>query len=196
MNDHYFSKKPTSEFRTKKVEVNLFGREFEIITASGVFAHGKLDRGTELLIKSVEGKGKLLDLGCGYGVVGIVLAPLFDEVMMVDVNNRAVQIAKKNIRLNNCSNCKVLQSDGFENLKNQKFSVIATNPPTHAGKKLIFTWIEQAKDYLSKGGKFYLVCKTKLGAKSYEAKIQEEFGNCDTIKRGSGYRVFLAEIGE
>jgi len=195
MVDHYFSKEPTSVFRTKKVEIILFGKKFELITASGVFAYGKLDRGTELLIKSVKGKGKLLDLGSGYGIVGIALAQAFKEVVMVDINNRAVQIAKKNIKLNNCSNCKVLQSNGFESVEG-KYDVIATNPPTHAGKKLIFTWIEQAKDYLSKGGRFYLVCKTKLGAKSYEVKILEEFGNCETVKRGSGYRVFLAVLDE
>ncbi|MBT3582886.1 class I SAM-dependent methyltransferase [Candidatus Woesearchaeota archaeon] len=193
MVDHYFSKKPTSALRIKPIELNLLDMDFTFDTASGVFAVGKLDRGTELLIKSIDSKGgKLLDLGCGYGAVGVTLSVFFDEVYMVDVNERAVAVSKRNKKRNKCKNCIVLQSDGFSAVEGKKFDVIATNPPTHAGKKLIFSWIEQIKSYLAPKGAFYLVCKTKLGAKSYEAKIQEEFGNCETIKKGSGYRVFRA----
>jgi 16S rRNA (guanine1207-N2)-methyltransferase len=192
MNDHYFTKNPTSEFGTKEIIVNIFGAEYNFITGRGVFAFDKFDRGTELLIKSISGKGKFLDLGCGYGAVGIIIANSFGKVVQIDINERAIILAKRNAKLNRRKNCKAIQSDGFEAVKDQKFDVIATNPPNHAGKKLIISWIAQVKDYLEKDGEFYFVCKTKLGAKSYESEILEKFGNCDTVKKGSGYRVYRA----
>ena len=193
MVDHYFTKKPTSTLKIKEINPEIFGKEMRLLTASGVFSFGKFDRGTELIIQAVEKPlGSLLDLGCGNGIIGVSLAVFCDKVVMVDINDRAVWLTKKNVKLNDCKNCKVLQSDGFSELKEEKFDVIATNPPTHAGKTLIMSWIEQVKDYLAPKGAFYLVCKTKLGARSYEAKIEEEFGNCETIKKGSGYRVFRA----
>jgi 16S rRNA (guanine1207-N2)-methyltransferase len=192
MEEHYFSRKPVSELRLTPITVQMFDKAYNLDTASGVFAVGKFDRGTELMIKSIEPKGRLLDLGCGYGAVGVILSSFFEETVMVDVNERAVAVSKRNKKRNGCKHCIVRQSDGFSALKDQTFDVIATNPPTHAGKKLIFSWIEQVRAYLAPKGAFYLVCKTKLGARSYEAKIEEEFGNVETIKKGSGYRVFRA----
>ena len=192
MKDERQNSSSTDE-KPKKVKFEIFGKEMRLLTASGVFSFGKFDRGTELLTKAIEKPGgSLLDLGCGNGIIGISLAVFFEKVVMVDVNDRAVWLTKKNIKLNSCKNCKAVQSDGLSAVKDEKFDVIATNPPTHAGKTLIFSWIEQVKDYLVPKGAFYLVCKTKLGARSYEAKIEEEFGNCETIKKGSGYRVFRA----
>jgi len=193
--EHYFTKNPASRMRTDKIVVGLRSRDYTFITSSGVFASGKLDRGTELLIQSLEldKKRDLLDLGCGYGAIGIACANRVRTVTMSDVNQRAVRLAKWNIKLNEIKNARALQSDGFSRLGKKKFDIITLNPPTHAGKKVVLDLVKESFDHLKKDGQFYFVCKTKLGAKSYGEKIEEIYGFCKLIKRGSGYRVFRAE---
>ena len=192
--EHYFSEKPESEYREKEIIINIKGTDFKFVTASGVFSYGKLDRGTQVLAEGIDfDKAKsFLDLGCGWGFLGIYARILVPSVVMVDINERALKLARRNCKLNKMK-CEVLKSDGFSSLKGRKFDIIATNPPNHAGKKLIMTWIEEAKNYLVAGGKFYIVCKTRLGAKAYQEFMEEIFGNAKIVNRGSGYKVILSK---
>jgi 16S rRNA G1207 methylase RsmC len=191
--EHYFTENPESELRTKEININIKGTNFRFITASGVFAYGKLDRGSQLLAEALEleNADSFLDLGCGYGFIGVYARISVKNVTMLDSNERAVRIAKKNCKINKMK-CTVLKSDSFSKIKDSKFDIIATNPPNHAGKKLIFSWIEQAKKHLNKNGKFYLVCKTKLGAASYKDFMEQVFGNVEIVNRGSGYKVMMS----
>ncbi|HHH99942.1 MAG TPA: 16S rRNA methyltransferase, partial [Thermococcus litoralis] len=100
---HYYSQEPNVPLKTKIIEVVIRGERFRFITSSGVFSFGKLDRGTKLLIENMvlEKNWRVLDLGCGYGAIGIVASRFVNYVVMTDINKRAVSIAKKNLKINN-----------------------------------------------------------------------------------------------
>ena len=191
--EHYFSEKPTSPLSKVTITIDIDGKMYKFTTGSGVFSYAKLDRGTHLLVEAMELKktDEFLDLGCGWGFIGIYASRLVKNVIMVDINERAIKLAKKNCKQNKIQ-AEVLKSDGFEKLKGRKFDVIATNPATHAGKTLVLKWIEESHQHLKKGGRFYFVSKTKLGAKSYGEYIGEVFKNIKVVSLGSGYRVFRA----
>lgn len=194
MVQHYFSKNPESELKEKEINIIIKEKKLKFLTPSGVFSFGKLDRGTELLIKSLElnKKDYLLDLGCGYGAIGIYSSFYVNKVLMSDINNRAITYSKKNIKLNKSKNIDAIQSDGFKNIKDN-FDIITLNPPIHLGKKEVFKIIKEAKNHLNKNGKFYLVIKTSLGSKSYEEFLNTIFLKVLTVKKGSGYRIFRSE---
>ena len=140
MDEHYYTKSPESKLVIKKIKFN--NKEF--YSASGLFSLNKVDNGTELLIKKCQVNGKVLDLGCGYGIIGLILKLTNPELELVfsDVNERAVKITKKNLGVYNLK-CKTIQSNSFENIK-EEFNVILLNPPQTAGKKLCFKLIEDS----------------------------------------------------
>ena len=207
MVEHYYSKEQKSQFRPRKITIRVSGIELEVYTAAGVFSPKKLDAGTRLLIeKGFVRKGRqghqgqkawrVLDFGCGYGVLGILLKqknPSID-VVMSDVNARAVKLANMNIKLNNVK-ADVMQSDVFANkrLDAMRFDAIFLNPPQTAGKKICFRMIEEAKDHLVKGGLLQLVARHQKGGKHLSQKMEEVFGNVRDIAKKSGYRVYVSE---
>jgi len=188
--DHYFSEKQKSEHEILKITENIRGIEFSFLTDRGVFSRKKVDKGSKLLAKSIEAKKEdtLLDIGCGYGVVGIVLSKFVKNVYMIDINRRAVTLTKKNVVLNGCTNVSVLKKDFFK-LEIRGFDIIATNPPFRMGKEYVFRIIEKVPEFLKDEGRFYMVVRTKQGSKNYEEKIAEIFGESETVDRESGYRV-------
>ena len=110
--------------------------------------------------------GKVLDLGCGYGIIGIIINKITGaSVHMVDVNLRALHLADMNIELNKCENVYAYESNCYESI-DEKFNSIITNPPIRAGKKIVYEMIMGAKDYLEKDGKLFLVIRKQQGAKS------------------------------
>ena len=194
--EHYFTKTPTSRLKERKIISVLRGKELTFFTGSGVFSIERIDPGTRLLIEKsriTEGQS-ILDLGCGYGAVGVALAKAIRKlkVLMADINERAVMLAKKNIKINEVK-AKVIQSDIFENIK-EKFDVILLNPPQTAGKKICFRMIEESKEHLNKGGSLQLVARHQKGGRSLQAKMEEVFGNVKVIARGSGYRIYYSEL--
>ncbi|WP_423792051.1 class I SAM-dependent methyltransferase [Methanocaldococcus indicus] len=193
---HYFSKNPSSKSNIKIIEDILRGKKFKFKTDSGVFSYGKIDKGTKLLVETVEVKedDDILDLGCGYGVIGIALADEVNSVLMVDINKRALKLAKENIKLNNIrnENVEVKYSDLFENIKDKKFDKIITNPPIRAGKEVLHKLVDEAKKYLKDNGELWLVIQTKQGAKSLANYIENVFGNVETVKIKGGYRILRA----
>ncbi|WP_457611653.1 class I SAM-dependent methyltransferase [Methanocaldococcus sp.] len=190
---HYYSEKPTSKSNVKIIEENLRGKIFKFKTDSGVFSHNRVDKGTKLLVETVKVNkdDKILDLGCGYGVIGIALADEVKDVLMVDINRRALKLAKENVKLNNITNAKVIYSDLYKNVEG-KFNKIITNPPIRAGKDVVKEIVRGAKEYLEDNGELWMVIQTKQGAKSMAEYIEEVFGNVETVKIKGGYRILKA----
>ncbi|WP_461863751.1 class I SAM-dependent methyltransferase [Thermococcus sp.] len=190
--DHYYSEEPDVPLRTKTIEVMIRGERFRFITASGVFSFGKLDRGTELLIESMilDERWKILDLGCGYGAVGITASRFVRYVIMTDVNRRAIQIAKKNLKINGVKNAEVRWGSLYEPVRGEKFHSIITNPPVHAGKEILREIVINAPRHLHDEGLLQLVIKTKQGAKYIKGLMEENFAEVRELAKGSGYRVY------
>lgn len=196
MPDHYYSQKPQSEFKTDTIQVIIKDRTYTFTTSSGVFSKHGIDFGTKLLIEQFtlpEVDGDLLDLGCGYGPIGIILADQYRDrnIWMVDINERAVLLAKQNAEQNGVE-VTVRESDGFTNIMDQTFAAIITNPPIRAGKKVIFHLFEESKSHLVDGGELWLVVQKKQGAPSVVKFLNEIFSKVDTIERKKGYHIIRA----
>lgn len=174
------------------IHTALRGQEFSFETDAGVFSRGRIDNGTRLLIETLElpEEGFLLDWGCGYGPIGIVAASVSSlETWMVDVNFRAVTLARKNAALNRVPHVKILCADGMRALGKSRFDLICSNPPIRSGNEVVFRLISEARQQLNAEGSLYLVAQTKQGAQSIARQMETEFGNVKTVERGSGYRV-------
>lgn len=187
--EHYYLQNPSVAHNENKIRFKIRDIELELITDAGVFSKNRVDFGSNLLINSIpQVTGKILDLGCGYGVIGISLSHLNPsaEVTMIDINERAVELTNRNIKLNNIKNAIALQSDGFEKVVGN-FDVIVSNPPIRTGKKVIYPLFEQSINYLNPNGSIYLVIQKKQGAKSAFDKLESIYGNCEVINKDAGY---------
>ena len=191
---HYFESKQHSDEKQISFNAELFGQTFTFFCSSGMFSVGKLDLGAQILTTyaDIKANDTVLDLGCSYGVVGIAIAKHYGvQTFLVDINERAVSYAKKNIEKNNVSQKSIaIVSDGFQKLKDKTFSVILFNPPQHAGKQLCLDLIKESKEHLTQGGSLQVVCRHNRGGASFEKYMQELFGNVEPLKRKSGYRVY------
>jgi 16S rRNA G1207 methylase RsmC len=194
--EHYFTENPKSKLRKTSFKTKILGNDIIINSSSGIFSVKEIDFGTRLLIENAKINGKkILDLGCGYGIVGIALKKMRPDidVTMIDVNERAVKVSIENCESNNVE-AKILRSDIFSNseLKNEKFDTILTNPPFSAGKKLCFQFIEQSAQHLNKNGLFELVAPHNKGGESLKRKMLEVFGNAGELAKKSGFRVYIS----
>lgn len=189
MGEHYFTSKPGTPHNVKLLEFQFRGQTLRFYTDAGVFSRERVDYGSEVLLKALPPlQGKVLDLGCGYGALGVTLAKLNPEaqVTMVDVNERAAELAAKNLELNQVNNARVLVSDGFANVTGT-YDYIISNPPIRAGKKVFYPWFEAAPSFLNPRGCLCIVIQKKQGAPSAEAKFKEIFGNCSALDKSGGY---------
>lgn len=193
--DHYYSSKPSSESNREIIKTKLVGKEFSFITDSGVFSKNRVDVGSEVLMEAA-GKadfpdGNILDVGCGYGPIGLYLASAFPnrEIEMVDINERALDLAKENAKLNDISNVKIYKSSIFEQVKDTKYGAIISNPPIRAGKKVVHQILEESYDHLTTGGILQIVIQKKQGAPSAKKKMEEVFGNVERVALDKGYWV-------
>ena len=189
---HYFTDNRNLEENRKEHSFRFSGALYTFVTDNGVFSKTEVDRGTEILLGvCAEEKitGDVLDLGCGYGVVSVVVKNLFPDCRMraVDINPRAVELTEKNCRINNAP-CEASVSDGFENVRGS-FDWVITNPPIRAGKKVIYKMFEDAYGHLNPSGVLLVVIRRKQGAESAVKKLQEVFHNCETVCREKGYWV-------
>ncbi len=195
--EHYFAERPKTPSKIKRIHAILKGREFVFETDKSVFAKDYVDMGTKRLIEKLQlpDEGEVLDWGCGYGAIGIAIAAVNPKlkVWMVDINERAVALAKRNAKLNRVKNVVVMKSDGFSALpKDLKFDAIVTNPPIHAGKKVLVQLIRESHDWLKIGGSFWFVARTQHGAKTLQRITEEIFGNAECVDIHGGYRVIKA----
>lgn len=194
--EHYFTQNPTSELKTRTIRAILRGNVLEFQTASGMFSPDKIDNGTQLLVDEckMEERWRVLDIGCGYGAVGIAIAKAYpmNPVVMSDVNERAVEFAKRNAKKNGV-NVIIFQGDGYAAVKNELFNAILLNPPQSAGKKLCIELITHAKEHLLKDGWLQIVARHHKGGRPLAEKMQEIFGNLEVIGRGSGFKIYASQ---
>jgi len=192
--EQYFTQNPTTKDEIFKFNWNALGKEFVFNTSNSVFSKTAVDFGTmvmlETFVANEEGFiGSILDLGCGYGPVGVILAKTMGDVKitMVDINERAVKLSTLNGEENKVSDkLKIFQSNIFESVE-ENFDRILTNPPIRAGKETVYTFFDGAYEHLNDGGKLYVVIQKKQGAKSSIDKLTSLFGNCETLYKKSGY---------
>ena len=182
----------------RKVKVHLFFRDFYFYTDNGVFSKDGLDFGSRLLLESIpldEVGGKVLDMGCGYGVFGIILNKITScYVDMVDVNLRALHLAKRNVEVNCCSNISVFESNVYENI-HSKYSCIVTNPPIRAGKKIVYDMVMNAGKYLLDNGKLFLVIRKEQGAKSLIIDLKKYY-DVIVLNRKKGFYILRCVVNK
>ena len=174
-----------------KIDCFIRGKKFTFNSDNGVFSKSGVDFGSRLLLDFIpleEVGGKILDLGCGYGVIGIALNKLTGaNVDMVDVNLRALHLTEMNVSANKCQNINVFESNVYENV-NTKYTSIVTNPPIRAGKKVIYDMLFNAKEYLTDDGNLYFVIRKQQGAKSMMSDLEKEY-NLEIIEKKKGYYI-------
>lgn len=197
--EQYFTKNPTTNKEIYKFDWNIGSEKFYYYTSNSVFSKNGVDFGSMLLIETVvdENKdfaGNILDMGCGYGPIGISLAKLINKsfVTMADVNERALDLAQMNAVENKVQEkTKIVNSSSFENIE-ENYHIIVTNPPIRAGKNVVFSFYEGAYEHLNPGGFLYVVIQKKQGAPSTKDKLISLFGNCEVANKKSGYFIFKA----
>lgn len=189
---HYFTDNRDLPSRRREITYFFQGREYTFTTDDGVFSKSEVDFGTHTLLKAIAEEeplhGSVLDLGCGYGVIGIVLKgtqPDLD-VTACDVNPRALELTVLNSQKNDTP-VTAVESDGLSGLGTAVFSAIITNPPIRAGKQTIYRMFEEAHAHLADDGVFYAVIRRNQGAESAMNKLAELYGSCDLIDRDRGY---------
>lgn len=190
----YYAENPDSAHDIHELKVTLLGQSFTFLTDSGVFSKKMVDYGSQVLLNTLDfEKGKtLLDLGCGYGPLGISLAKVQGvKPTMVDINNRAIDLAKQNAQKNGVE-ADIFQSDIYEKV-NGTFDYIISNPPIRAGKQVVHSIISESINYLKVGGNLTIVIQKKQGGPSAKAKMEEVFGNVEILKRDKGYYILRSE---
>lgn len=198
MSDHYYSSKPETAHDRQTLAVDLRGFPLKLTSDAGVFSKNGVDYGSRVLINAMDltGAKAILDVGCGYGPIGITAAKLVPDaiVTMLDINERAVELARHNAIQNQVSsNTVIKQSDRLEAVRNQTFDLILTNPPIRAGKEIVHSIFEQAYEQLRVGGSLWIVIQKKQGAPSAREKLSSMFKYVEEVTKDKGYRIFRAE---
>ena len=186
---HYFTNEEVkSELR--KISVNVNDRKFVFNVDNGVFSKRGLDFGSRTFIEVLLNEklfGKVLDIGCGYGPIGIILSSFFNlDIDLIDINKRAVHLCQMNIKENKVLG-KAFISDIYESI-NEKYNFIVTNPPIRAGKEIVYKMLFDSKDYLLPGGVLYFVVNKNQGAKSMVRDL-EKVCKVSTIRKNKGFFV-------
>ncbi|MCX8150625.1 MAG: methyltransferase [Candidatus Bathyarchaeota archaeon] len=195
--EHYYATQPKSEIKFGLIQTRLRGRPFEFITASSVFSVKRVDIGTRLLIESMAlpESGSVLDIGCGYGAVGIAAAAFNHKlhVILTDVNRRAVLLARQNAERNKVPNVEVRQGNLYEPVAKLTFNCVLSNPPVSAGMKTVEALIRGATAVMASKATFQMVVRSKIGKKALPQIFDETFGNFQVSAIESGYRVLTGK---
>lgn len=189
----YFDNDKNIKSERKIIKFNFDNKVFSIYSDNGVFSKDRFDYGTRVLLNSVDIdklSGNVLDLGCGLGVVGIILGTFNKgiNIDMVDINERAIDLAKNNLVLNNVK-ANVFISDIYSNIDN-KYDFIITNPPIRAGKNVIRGFLLGSYDYLKDAGILYFVMRKDHGVKSMIKELSAKF-NTSIVNKDKGFYVVL-----
>ncbi len=192
---HYFENDKNLKSEMREHQVKLFDKSYTFTTDHGVFSKEGLDFGTRTLLETVpleELHGNVLDLGCGYGPIGIILKDQVDvNVDMLDVNLRSLHLARMNAEKNNV-NVQIFESNGYEHVT-KKYDYIITNPPIRVGKKILYELLFGAKEHLNKNGELWLVINKAQGAKSLVRDLEKEY-ETEIMKKNKGFYIIKAKL--
>lgn len=198
MNDHYYSRKQNVASNPMYWNVTLRNFSFRFKTDHGVFSKKDVDFGSKLLLEQFiapQINGPILDVGCGYGPIGLTIAKLYPNelIHMVDVNERALSLAKENAQINQITNVKIYESDRLFAVNERNFAVIVTNPPIRAGKQVVHDIFTQAVEYLQPNGELWVVIQKKQGAPSAIKKLEELYKEVQVVCKEKGYFIIMAK---
>ncbi len=192
--DHYYTNNLDVKSNEKTIIVKIGKETLKFKTDHGVFSKDKLDFGTRTLLENLNLEkinGDVLDLGCGYGPIGIYLSKAKKiNVDMIDINERSLELAKKNVDLNK-TKASVFYSDKYENIS-KKYDFIVTNPPIRIGKKDLFEILINAKNYLKPNGELWFVINKDQGAKSTIKEMEKHY-KIEIIGKNKGFYVLIAK---
>ena len=194
MSKMYYAETPDAAHDIHDLKVNLLGESFQFYTDAGVFSKKMIDFGSQVLLSALdlEAGKTLLDVGCGYGPLGISLAKVQGvKVTMIDINSRAIDLARQNAQRNKVE-ATIFQSNIYENVTGS-FDYIISNPPIRAGKQVVHEVISGSYEHLIEGGDLTLVIQKKQGAPSAKSKMEAIFGNCEIVKKDKGYYILRSE---
>lgn len=190
---HYFTN-DNLKSNIKKVLVKISGNTFIFNTDNGVFSKKGMDFGTRTLIETLLKEnlyGDILDVGCGYGVIGIILSSFFNNeinsIDMVDVNLRAIHLTKMNIKENKVNNCNAFVSNVYDQI-DKKYDFIITNPPIRAGKEIVYKILKDSRNYLKENGCLYYVINKDQGAIS-SIKEMEKLADVKILEKNKGFYI-------
>lgn len=190
---HYYTNDDNLEHREIRFSYTFRAKEMEFLSDLGVFSKNRVDFATNILLNSLDeySNERVLDLGCGVGVIGLSIAKAYPKVKvdLTDVNNRALGLANTNILANGLNNANAFHSSLYEEI-NELYDVIITNPPIRAGKEVVYKIVSEGLDHLKTNGKIILVIHKKHGSLSMQKHMNDVFGNCEIITKKNGFYVF------
>ncbi|MEB7765395.1 class I SAM-dependent methyltransferase [Staphylococcus pseudoxylosus] len=200
---HYYDENPEVESDESLFTYSYDNHNLELVTDAGVFSKGKIDFGSDLLVKTFlktypPGPTKnIIDVGCGYGPIGLMIAKVspHHEVTMVDVNQRALNLSRKNKKRNRIDNVKVKESDGLSQVEDNTYDFVLTNPPIRAGKEVVHRILEDAYVKLKLDGELFVVIQKKQGMPSAKKKMQDTFDNVEVLEKSKGYYILRSVKG-
>lgn len=194
MSRHYFTQNNDLKSKRKEISFRFSNNELIFISDNGVFAKDGIDYGSRLLLETFlnqDKKHKILDVGCGYGFLGISIAKLWgSNVDMIDVNDRAITLTQAN-SLKNKVNINVWISDLFRNVENT-YDVIITNPPIRAGKQVIYQLFKDAYNHLDMNGELWIVIRKQHGAESAKRFLETIYAQVDIVTKAKGFWILKA----
>jgi len=190
--NHYFIENRDLLTNERVLLLEIFNQQFKFLSNNGLFSCDKVDDASVTLLKNIPPlTGTLLDLGCGYGTLGIVLAKTYGiELTMADINSIAAEYAAKNAAANGVT-ATVIQSDSFSNITT-KFDNIVLNPPIHAGKEIMYRMYEESAKHLNPNGTLYIVIQKKHGAETTLSKLKELFTQVTILHKKKGCHIISA----
>lgn len=186
----YFAENPDAEHDIHELNVQLLGQNMTFLTDAGVFSKKMIDYGSQALLKCLDfhKQESVLDVGCGYGTLGLTLVKAKEvEATLVDINQRALDLARQNAERNQVL-ATIFQSNLYQNVEG-RFHHIISNPPIRAGKQVVHEVITGSYTHLLDGGDLTIVIQKKQGAPSAKAKMEDVFGNCEILKKDKGYYI-------
>ena len=190
MTKMYFAENPDAEHDIHELNVQLLGQDMTFLTDAGVFSKKMIDYGSQTLLKCLDfhKQESVLDVGCGYGTLGLTLVKAKEvKATLVDINQRALDLARQNADRNQVL-ATIFQSNIYQNVEG-RFHHIISNPPIRAGKQIVHEVIAGSHAHLLDGGDLTIVIQKKQGAPSAKAKMEEVFGNCEILKKDKGYYI-------
>ena len=190
MTKMYFAENPDAEHDIHELNVQLLGQNMTFLTDAGVFSKKMIDYGSQTLLKCLDfhKQESVLDVGCGYGTLGLTLVKAKEvKATLVDINQRALDLARQNANRNQVL-ATIFQSNIYQNVEG-RFHHIISNPPIRAGKQIVHEVITGSYTHLLDGGDLTIVIQKKQGAPSAKAKMEEVFGNCEILKKDKGYYI-------